>query len=1476
MIATKLKRSLAALVLLVFASVSARAEDIDLYSGATANGTNPNVIILVDSRGLDDANFTFTCPYPIISGGTQGTKLFDMIQCSLYAAMEAIKSQPSLAGKLNIGLMSYGTGSNKGGLWWSPAPFPTSLPTMDATGILNAETLIANGITKANNGAAASVFQEAWAFFTGHTGLSGHDYSDHITQSCQKSFIIYIGAATKNGNPSSGDSGLSDLQDAAATIGATVSSTPISTANLGPYTKFDDSWIDEWAKFLYSHDFDNGLGDKQNIVTYTIAAQPDGAGDSLNFTQILTSTANNGGGKPFVAASLNDMTQALLKIFNEVQAVNSVFASPGLPVSTNAQGTYLNQIFLATFRPDANDLPRWKGNLKQYQFGVDTSGTTPTLFLADASWGPYAMPTLNANSALSSAGTGFLSPNAVSYWTSKNLTTAPDLNGGFWINLPQGAGGGYDFPDGEFVEKGGVSQQLRLKYLTDTYTGGSPTTARNLYTCVGCSSGAQLKASTNKFNTTNITTAMVGVTGPSSTVSTLSRSGATVTATLSAAPTPALVNGQNVTIMGAANPEINGNFNITLVSSTSFTYAITESPPAGASTGTYTASVPSGGQKTVSALSRVGTLVTATVSGPHGYTAGQLITIAGATQAEYNGQFTIGIPVLNPTTSFTYTIVDSPGAPTTGGTADIGTTHVNPITFTTAQITRDATHNDGTSIVTVTASSNVASTYKAGALVNVAGVVAPGGPVGFTGFNVTLASILYGGGNNSGDSCPGGNKQRSFCYSITTAPASPATGTITSDSGGSVAIAAGGLVHPVMCTVANPGVNTTVTATTTTAHPFTTGQTVNIGGTAGAGESAYIGSVFVTKLSSTSFSFPLTVSPPCTPSASGVTAVTNPGGVDKDSLVNWVRGQDNIGDEPSPGNGITIRGTVHGDVLHSRPAIINYGSTFGVVAFYGANDGVFRAINANQPNNPTNTAQPQGNCTISTDCSIGGIQPGGELWGFIPTEFMSKLSRQYLNSPAVKLASTPTGILPAPQAKDYFFDGNTTTYHDTVNSKWYVYLTARRGGRVIYAIDVTDPTDPIFKWKKTNSDIAELGQTWSQPKVALVHGYSNPVLIFGAGYDPNEDLDPPTADTMGRGIVVMDALDGSLVWQAKPGGSSASTCKANPCLVTSMTYAMSADVALVDTDFDGYVDRLYAADTGGNLWRVDLETSSTFLPATWQVTRLAALGGASGDATKRKFLFQPDVVVTKNYAAVLVGSGDREHPLMIQDGAYKTINRFYMIKDTKTGADAQSSPAWTTVVDNSSSTTASPPSPQTLFDASTTAFDPTSAYSGFYLVLNQNFQSGTSGSKLGEQVVNASTTIGGYTYFGTNQPRPSDANSCSANLGNARAYKISFLTGAGGFTNLDGGGLPPSPVAGLVTVNVNGSDTVLPFLLGGGGGWLSGQVGGHSCSPLANGTLPEGCTCSGPDCKSSLGGQKPPIPIPVKKKRTYWYREMDR
>src|SRR5687768_17862546 len=47
------------------------------------------------------------------------------------------------------------------------------------------------------------------------------------------------------------------------------------------------------------------------------------------------------------------------------------------------------------------------------------------------------------------------------------------------------------------------------------------------------------------------------------------------------------------------------------------------------------------------------------------------------------------------------------------------------------------------------------------------------------------------------------------------------------------------------------------------------------------------------------------------------------------------------------------------------------------------------------------------------------------------------------------------GITPTPQKKDYFFDGTSGLYQNADNSQVWIFPTMRRGGRMLYAMDVT-------------------------------------------------------------------------------------------------------------------------------------------------------------------------------------------------------------------------------------------------------------------------------------------------------------------------------------------------------------------------------------------------------------------------------------
>jgi type IV pilus assembly protein PilY1 len=1091
---TNLNRRLRILALIAAALTlpgMASGEDIDLYTGKPINGGQPNVILLLDSSSAWDGAVTFTCPTSGVVSSNNAGKDVGFEQCALYNAFTTLGTNPQLAGNINAGLMRWDqikdgttnsglTYSGNGGYFKYPQPQAALLPVIGdpsgsitsagAVNLANLQTVI-KGIDRQADGSNSSniggAMQEVWAYYARRVGMSNTNYTTlPPLNACQKNFVIYVANAVGNGKPQGQNWG-TPLNAAGATLAQqkTVVIPP-------PYAKYQGTGGGpEWARFMYQTDLSGGAnsGSPQNIITYTIAVTD---GKNPDYVSYVQSMASNGGGKSFVINindpnALNDLVKDLLTIFNEVQATNSVFASVSLPVSVNAQGTSLNQVYVGMFRPDATAAPRWVGNLKQYQLGFDADGNVE---LNDSLGYP----------AISNAGTGFISPSALSFWTADHQTDTPRDGpftitssgytttivpnwpaNGFWVNHPTSAGAAFDAPDGEIVDKGGVAEMTRVDYLTDQ-------SIRKIYTCTS-----------------------VG------------------------------------------------------------------------------------------------------------------------------------------------------GCPTTGTLP----------TFDTA----------------------------------------------------TLGS-------------------------------SPLFGTATAD----------------------------------------------------------------------------------TP-----------------TLINWIRGTDNntgAGSETPKGPGglglTPVRPSIHGDVLHSRPAVVNYGGTTGIVVFYGSNDGVFRAVNGNKD------GTAPGVITMS-----GGrlVRPGGELWSFIAPDFFDKFKRLRNNSPALTLGAA------SGSGKDYFFDGTTTVYQDlrsATNPKTYIYLTARRGGRLIYAFDVSDPTKPpTFLWSRTNGgDLSELGQTWSQPKLALVKGHTDlsgnpiPVVIMGGGYDPAEDIDPatPGGDTMGRAIVVLDAINGKTVWTACPSGCTAT--------VSTMTYAIPSDITLLDRDGDGYTDRLYTGDLGGNIWRADVNAAD---PKDWTVTQIASLGGTGINA--RKFFYPPDVTATGAFDAVVAASGDREHPLL-SNASSTVTNRFYMLKDTNTGTSVASS--WTAITEagltDVTAATGATPDPTKLYST-------TSTTSGFYVTLTH----------AGEKAVNAPLTVAGYTYFGTNTPADPtlDTNMCYPNLGIARGYAINFLTGAGlnnnGYIVFDGGGLPPSPVFGLVAVDPDAPNVYTPVLIGGGN--QTGTGGGND--------------------SSALGSQKVTPPNTGKRKRTYWFTE---
>ena len=216
----------------------------------------------------------------------------------------------------------------------------------------------------------------------------------------------------------------------------------------------------------------------------------------------------------------------------------------------------------------------------------------------------------------------------------------------------------------------------------------------------------------------------------------------------------------------------------------------------------------------------------------------------------------------------------------------------------------------------------------------------------------------------------------------------------------------------------------------------------------------------------------------------------------------WVRGEANVASGPGAEEfvgafkdnagvvknlGTTgARHSIHGDVLHSRPVAINYG-TKGVVVYYGANDHLYGTMNGSKT----------------------GTTGGDELWSFIAPEHYAMLKRQRGGTPLLHLPETnsdgtlePTLLNAEP--KNYAFNGPIGSYvlynsGSTAVTEAMIYASMRRGGKAVYAFNVTNPANPKFKWKiESSGSFSDLAQTWSMAKPIV---YKSTSGAAGGGHD---------------------------------------------------------------------------------------------------------------------------------------------------------------------------------------------------------------------------------------------------------------------------------------------------------------------------------------------------------------------------------------
>jgi type IV pilus assembly protein PilY1 len=444
--------------------------------------------------------------------------------------------------------------------------------------------------------------------------------------------------------------------------------------------------------------------------------------------------------------------------------------------------------------------------------------------------------------------------------------------------------------------------------------------------------------------------------------------------------------------------------------------------------------------------------------------------------------------------------------------------------------------------------------------------------------------------------------------------------------------------------------------------------------------------------------------------------------LERDRIINFLYGYtydalDSGGktyDEVQDGAPLKIRNWILGDIIHSKPCVIDYPDENGKLEYrfiaVGANDGMLHVFA-----DATDSSKPDERITIHGR----EYEPGDEIWAFIPGEFLPRLkdlrdnrSHQYFVDGFCSLYRSNTGNPPGGVSASKA----NGKYDDQV-----LVFGERRGGRCYWALDVSipDPDQWFVRWRieggnGIENSLPELGYSWSKPTFATYREPSSKtreVVIFGGGYDPEEDHFPeawhdgnydgvyspgdkrdifdinnpqhdslnnnkydifnPEQNEIGRGIFIMDLWDGSPVFQVSYGKNSATgTHQKNE----DMKWCFPADPTVIS--YPG-IFLLYAADIYGQIWKVSYNPLSG--EKNWNVKRIfytnpgsdqpdamAALSvkpSLNSSDSGRKLFHSPDVSYmgtewTDN-PVLYFATGDREHPGYI--AGYH--NRFYVVSD---------------------------------------------------------------------------------------------------------------------------------------------------------------------------------------------------------------------
>ena len=433
--------------------------------------------------------------------------------------------------------------------------------------------------------------------------------------------------------------------------------------------------------------------------------------------------------------------------------------------------------------------------------------------------------------------------------------------------------------------------------------------------------------------------------------------------------------------------------------------------------------------------------------------------------------------------------------------------------------------------------------------------------------------------------------------------------------------------------------------------------------------------------------------------------------VDRDKIIDFIRGIDAF-DEDLDLDVTEERAWKLGDIYHSSPVLISppiaplvdptydafkqANASRTTVLIAGANDGMLHAFRESD---------------------------GEELWAFIPPDLLGSLK----------------DLTDRSAWHSYYVDSSPIAADIKIGGVWktIVVFGERRGGKYYHALDITDTTNPTYLWNFTDP---KMGETWSEPaigKVKMDDGTEKFVAFFGGGYDTGQN------NNTGKAFFVIDLATGQKLWEYYNDGSLDDQQYMNFSLATSPTIA--------DLNHDGYIDRAYIGDVGGQLWKFDMSAPATLfggLVNNWTGKRLFAADPSQpnppvvGEYYPAQAIYTTPALAFDEFGNLWVyfGTGDRNHP------NNTSTNRFYGIKEN------------TTMTNGTSLTEAS------LVDVTS---GNKNATQGWFFKLGAD-----------EKVLGAAEVFNQIVFFSSFTPGV--AVTCGSGGGTSRLYAIQMTTGYGG------------------------------------------------------------------------------------------------